>query len=304
MPSVLWTGKLSLSMSLVVNTSNILAWFGGNARDSDSMKQRVKLGYDGAFTDHITRYDELGLEFQIRAGKAQLEGLDVSGKEILDVGAGTGALSFLMLENGAAKVTCGDISEYMLSQCRKKAADKGYHEDRIDFRLLDAELLPFKDNSFDIVVTGMTLGLLPDQRQAIKEMARVVRPGGIVSIGAHGPEHYWEPTDTYFRAINKRYVLGYRLEFWPRDEKEVRKMMVQAGLSDIDTRREIWRNRFASGWDAFDFFTAISSAWWYANFPEEKRRADYQKVRDYFNKKNKNVVTDDIILAYGRKLSG
>ncbi|MGB8707272.1 MAG: methyltransferase domain-containing protein, partial [Dehalococcoidia bacterium] len=215
----------------------------------------------------------------------------------------TGALSFLMLEKGAVKVTCGDISEYMLSQCRKKATDKGYGEDKIDFRLLDAESLPFEDNSFDIVVTGMTLGLLPDQRQAIKEMARVVRPGGIVSVGAHGPEHYWEPADTYFRAINKRYVLGYRFEFWPRNEKEVHNMMAQAGLSDIRTRREIWRNRFASGGDAFDFFTAISSSWWYAKFPEEKRRADYQRVRDYFNKKNKNVVTDDIILAYGRKLS-
>ena len=303
MPSVLWTGKLSLPMKLLVNTSNVLAWLNGSARDTDSMKQRVKLGYDGAFTDHVTRYDELGLEFQIKAGKAQLEGLDMDGKEVLDVGAGTGALSFLMLEKGAAKVTCGDISEYMLSQCRKKAAEKGYSEDRIDFRLLDAESLPFEDNSFDIVVTGMTLGLLPDQGQAIKEMARVVRPGGTVSVGAHGPEHYWEPIDTYFRAMNKRYVLGYRLEFWPRNEREVRHMMAQAGLSGIHTKREIWRNRFPNGGEAFDFFAAISASWWYSKFPEEKRRDDYQKVRNYFKKNHKNQGTDDIILAYGRKLS-
>ncbi len=46
-----------------------------------------------------------------KAGKAQLEGLDVDGKEVLDVGTGTDALSFLMIEKGAAKVTCGDISE-------------------------------------------------------------------------------------------------------------------------------------------------------------------------------------------------
>ena len=120
------------------------------------MKQRVNIGYDGALIDHVTRYDQLGLGFQIRAGKDQLEGLNVNGKEILDVGSGTGALSFLMLDNGEAKVTCGDISEYMLSQCRKKATDKGYHEDRIYFRLLDAESLPLKDSSFDIAVTGMT----------------------------------------------------------------------------------------------------------------------------------------------------
>ena len=107
------------------------------------MKQRVKMGYDGAFTDHVTRYDELGLKFQIKAARAQLEDLDVKGKEVLDVGAGTGALSFLALEQGAAKVVCGDISQYMLDQCRKKAADRGFKEDRIEFRLLDAESLPF-----------------------------------------------------------------------------------------------------------------------------------------------------------------
>jgi ubiquinone/menaquinone biosynthesis C-methylase UbiE len=156
MRQILWTGKLSLPMKLMVNTSNILAWLNGNARDTNAMKERVELRYDGTFTDHVTRYDELGLEFQLRAAKAQLEGLDVGGKEVLDVGAGTGALSFLMLEEGAAKVTCGDISEYMLAQCRKKAAEKGYGKERIDFRVLDAESLPFADNSFDVAVTGMS----------------------------------------------------------------------------------------------------------------------------------------------------
>lgn len=301
MPSVLWTGKLSLPMKLLINTSNILAWLIGNARDTTAMKERVKLGYDGTFTEHVTMYDELGLEFQIKAAKAQLEGLDLRGKVVLDVGAGTGALSFLMLEKGAARVICGDISEYMLAQCRKKAADKGYGEDRIDFRVLDAESLPFEENKFDMVVTGMTLGLLPDQKQAIKEMVRVVRPGGYVSVGAHGPEHYWEAIDAYFRAITKRHVIGYRLEWWPRKETAVKNMLIQAGLINIQTQRIIWRNIFNAGGEAYDFFAAISSAFWYAKFPQEKRQKDYKKVREYFERKNIIQVTDDVILVHGLK---
>ena len=301
MPQILWRGKLSPSMKLVADASNVLAWLTGNARDASAMKQRVKMGYDGAFTDHVKRYDELGLRMQTKAAKAQLGDLDLKGKEVLDVGAGTGALSFLALEQGAAKVVCGDISKYMLEQCRKKASDKGFKQDQIDFKLLDAESLPFADNSFDVVITGMTLGLIPDQAKAISEMARVAKHGGSVAVGAHGPEHYWEAADTIFRSINKRYVLGYRLEFWPRTETEIRDMMAKAGLSDIRTGRMIWRNIFPTGGEACDFFAAISSSWWYARFPENKREEDFRKVREYFVKKNKNQVTDDVILGYGRK---
>ena len=301
MTTLFWTGKISPLMSLVINTSNIIAWITGNTKDSAAMKRRVQEGYDGIFTEHVTMYDELGLQFQIRAAKAQLDELDLEGKEVLDVGAGTGASSFLILERGAAKVTCGDISQYMLDQCRKKALNNGYGKDRIDFRLLDAESLPFDDNSFDVVMTGMTLGLLPNQSRAISEMTRVTKHGGFVSVGAHGPEHYWEAIDGYFRAITKRYVIGYRLEWWPRKETAVKNMVIQAGLTDIRAQRIIWRNVFPTGGEAYDFFAAISSAFWYAKFPQEKRQKDFKKVREYFERKKITQVTDDIILVHGRK---
>jgi len=301
MPSLFWTGKLSLPVKLLINTNNILAWLNGSTGDVDAMKERIKSGYDGNITDSVRHYDELGLENQIKAAKLQMEGLSIKGKEVLDVGAGTGALSFLLLQQGAKKVTCGDISEFMLNKCREKATDMGFKEDRIDFRLLDAESLPYAENSYDVVVTGMSFGLFPDQPKAIKEMFRVVRQSGFISVGAHGPEHYWEPMDAFIRSTNILYLVGYRPEFWPRTEIEVRNMMVKAGLSDITTRRVIWRNNYASGGDAWDFFAAISSSWQYSKYPPEKRQADYKKVRDYFNKNKKNIVTDDIILAYGRK---
>lgn len=301
MPPLFWTGKLSPPVKILMNLNGVLAWLNGSTRDTVAMKERVKSGYDGRFTDHVKKYDDLGLTFQIKAAKAQLEGLNVEGKEILDVGAGTGALSFLLLQQGAKKVTCGDISELMLDQCRKKALDMGIKEDRIGFRLLDAESLPFTDDSFDVVITGMSFGLFPNQLKAIKEMVRVVRQGGLASVGAHGPEHYWEPMDAFVRSTNIRYLMGYRPEFWPRTEMEVRNMINRAGLSEIESRKVTWRNTFPSGGEAWDFFAAISSSWQYSKYPPVKRQEDYQKVRDYFNRKNLNQVTDDIILAHGLK---
>jgi ubiquinone/menaquinone biosynthesis C-methylase UbiE len=301
MPTIFWTGKLSLPMMLMVNANNILAWLTGNVRDTAAMKDRVRQGYDGAFSEHVTRYDELGAEFQTKAATAQLEGMDLQGREVLDVGCGTGIISLLALQKGAAKVVCGDISNYMLEAGRTKADRQGYGADRIDFRQLDAESLPFEDASFDFVMTGMTLGLLPNTEKAVTEMVRVLRPSGLLSVGAHGPEHYWEACDASFRVINKRYVLGYRLEFWPRREEEVRRLLAQAGLIDIRTKRLTWLNEFKTGGDAYDFFAAISSNWWYAKVPPNKRAEETRKTRDYFDRKGIRQITDDITLAYGRK---
>ncbi len=301
MPTLFWTGKLSPSMKLMVNANNILAWFTGNARDAAAMKNRVRQGYDGAFSEHVTRYDELGAELQTKAATAQLEAVDLTGKVVLDVGCGTGILSLLALQKGAAKVVCGDISKYMLEIARAKADGRGYGADRITFRQLDAESLPFDDASFDCVVTGMTLGLLPNPGRAIAETVRVLRTGGLLSVGAHGPEQYWEACDASFRAINKRYVLGYRLEFWPRTEREIRQLLAAANVDDIQIRRLTWQNAFKTGSEAYDFFSAISSTWWYAKVPPDRRDKESRNTREYFERKKVTRITHDIILAYGRR---
>ena len=110
-----------MPMTLMVNANNILAWLTGNARNTTAMKDHVRQGYDGAFSEHVTRYDELGIRFQTKAALAQLEGVDLQGKEVLDVGCGTGVISLLALQKGAAKVVCGDISNYMLATAQDQS---------------------------------------------------------------------------------------------------------------------------------------------------------------------------------------
>ncbi|NLE95255.1 MAG: methyltransferase domain-containing protein [Dehalococcoidia bacterium] len=301
MARVIWTGKLTPSMHLLLNCSNLVAWATGSMRDTAAMKERVRRGYDGAFSDHVNHYDEVGATLQLRSASEQLKDVDVRGRSVLDIGGGTGVASFLMLRKGASRVVCGDISEQMLAHARENAVREGFEPGRIEFRQLDAEALPFPDESFDVVSTSMTMGLLPDQKTAIAEMARVARPGGLVSIGTHAPEHYWEPIDVSLRAMRKRFVFGYRLEWWPQTEQEVRGFMRQAGLEDIRTRRVTWRTDFGDGGKAFDFFAAISASWWYCRFPPNEVQREVERTRAYFVRKNARIVTDDIIVADARK---
>jgi len=301
MNSLFWTGKLTFPVKLIINTNNILSWLLGNTRNESEMKERVKLGYEGEFSDHVLRYDELTAFYQKRTAVAQLEGIKFQGKEVLDIGCGTGIVAFVALDSGAAKVTCGDISDYMLKRGRENAIALGHNLDQIQFRQFDAESLPYKDESFDIVITGMAFGLFPDQEKAVSEMFRVLKPGGLVSLGAHGPEHYWEAIDGTIRALTKKYLLGYRFEFWPGTEKQMNRLLVKYGFENVCTNRFIWRNLFSSATEACDFFAAVTSNWWYSKIPENRRLKEYEKTRQYFNKKVIRVVTDDVIVASGIK---
>ena len=298
MPALFWSGKLTFPMKLLVESNNILALFTGSASDILGMKERVRKGYEGEYTDHVHQYDELGLALQDRSARYQLEGLSLEGMRLLDVGCGTGALAQVAFEKGAHAAVCGDIAAFMLKLAAAKDVKAGVE---YSFCQLDVDNLPYRDGSFDAVISGMTFGTLPNQEQAFREMVRLTKPGGLVCIGAHGPEHYWEAIDASFRSLSKRHVLGYRLEWWPRTEKFIRSLLEQADLERIQSKRVTWRNDFKTGGAAYDFFAAISSTWWFANFPPEKRTKESEKIRNYFERKNIRIITDDIVVAYGYK---
>ena len=300
MPTIFWTGRLSCPMKLMANANNLLAWVLGNTRDTATMKAHVKKGYGGEVTNDISRYDEFGLKHYTKIATELLSGIDLKGKEVLEVGCGTGIMSHLAVERKPAKIVCGDQAEYVLNHCRKKAAERGVST-QMEFWQLDAESLPFPDGSFDAVISGMMLGVVPNPVKAIKEMARVLRTGGSLAVSTQGPQYYWEACDATFRKINIVRVLGYRIEYWPRRELDMKKYLKEAALKEIITRRLTWKDTFKTGGEAYDFFASTSSGWWFSKFPKGKVARESQKIRDYFNAKGVTKITQDIIFAYGRK---
>lgn len=100
-------------------------------------------------------------------------------RSAMDVGAGTGRHALSLAGRGVA-VTAVDPSPEMLAIARRKAAAAGLH---VDFHVAAIEEgLPAEDDQFDFLICALTLCHVADIDQAVRECARVVRPGGSILV--------------------------------------------------------------------------------------------------------------------------
>jgi ubiquinone/menaquinone biosynthesis C-methylase UbiE len=131
-------------------------------------------------------YAVVGTTLQI-VGEQLCESLDIrAGQKVLDVAAGNGNVSL-----AAARRFCDVIStDYvpaLLARGRERAAADRLN---IEFQQADAEALPFKDASFDAVVSTFGVMFTPDQDKAASELLRVCRPGGKIGLANWTPEGF------------------------------------------------------------------------------------------------------------------
>ena len=101
----------------------------------------------------------------------------LAGRQWLDVGCGTGALSQVILNHAAPQSVMGiDPSEGFVAHASRVISDP-----RAEFRVGDAQALPADDRTCDVVVAGLVINFVPQMAKAIAEMRRVTRPGGTVA---------------------------------------------------------------------------------------------------------------------------
>lgn len=128
----------------------------------------------------------IGVTLQI-VGELLAEAADIrAGERVLDIAAGNGNAT-LAAARRFAEVTSTDYVPELLNKGRARAIADGL---QVDFRIADAENLPFEESSFDVVLSTFGAMFTPNHMLPAREMLRVVRSGGRIGLANWTPEGF------------------------------------------------------------------------------------------------------------------
>lgn len=102
-------------------------------------------------------------------------------KYVLDVGCGAGQTPCFLVKKHGCRVVGVDINDRMIERSRERAEREGV-ADKAEFRVADAQDLPFEDDTFDAVITESVTAFPEDKQRAVNEYVRVTKPGGYVGL--------------------------------------------------------------------------------------------------------------------------
>lgn len=176
-----------------------------------SENQKVQEAATGKlFGELFAAYDDEAFKRSVELFKARFEdaGFDLSwfkGKACLDAGCGGGRYSIAMAHLGAAHVSGIDLGEQGVADARKRALALG--ADHVDFRVGSVADLPFPDESFDCIIHSGVLQHTADPIGVLRELSRVLRPGGMIYMLVYATEGLRWPLVQMLRPIAQR--LGF-----------------------------------------------------------------------------------------------
>jgi len=176
---------------------------------------------------------------------------------VLEIGCGVGLTPIYLAKKYGCRIMAIDLSREMIEKAKERAEKKGV-ADKIEFKVADAQKLPFKDNIFDAVILESVMAFIPDKKKAMKEFMRVVKKGGYIGF----TEVAWvkkPPADMEKKMDD---FAGSKL-LSPQEWKQV---LVDAGLTGIVAKtyklnmwNEVWDE--LRRWDIIEYLKVQYRAW-------------------------------------------
>jgi ubiquinone/menaquinone biosynthesis C-methylase UbiE len=178
---------------------------------------------------------------EFRKEAERLKAFLPDGGDVLEVAPGPGFLAIEMARDNRIRVTGLDISKTFVELARKNAAEEHV---RVDFRLGNAAQMPFADKSFDLLICRAAFKNFSEPERALKEMRRVLRPGGtgvIIDLRRDASmtdvKHAVE--SMHLGPVNRMLTtLTFRLMLLKRayTKEELENMLDRAGFKTVEVR--------------------------------------------------------------------
>jgi ubiquinone/menaquinone biosynthesis C-methylase UbiE len=270
---------------------------------TDAAKLKAAATYNAA-ADH---FDDDPLGFWARIGRWTIDRLELPpGATVLDVGCGTGASALPAAEKVGpqGRVIGVDLAERLLEIARQKAESRQLANTR--FEVGDMERLGYPDDHFHAVVSVFSIFFVADMARQVRELWRMVHPGGWLAITTWGPRMFAPGTSVWWNAVKEvRPDLVPAVSPWSRitEPQGMRDLLREAGIVDAEIVAEDGRQALRSPDDWWTIVLGSGFRWTVEQLGrdavEQVRSANLAQIR----RRNIDEVETNAIFATARKLS-
>lgn len=165
------TSSECLSMKMIYSERRV------DMKDSRNVKKASKEYFDSIASDYDNSYDGKFVNCMYQEIIERIQSLDKEPEAILDIGCGNGNIELMLRDITSARLYGIDISRSMIDEANKRLGK------RAEFYVGDSQMLPYKDNSFDVVLCNASFHHYPEPVKVLKEVKRVLRNKGVLILG-------------------------------------------------------------------------------------------------------------------------
>ncbi|GAB2646782.1 class I SAM-dependent methyltransferase [Gordonia jinhuaensis] len=249
--------------------------------EAETYDDKWSISYDERCIDYARgRFDAVAADAELPYGRA------------LELGCGTGFFLLNLMQSGVAeKGSVTDLSPGMVKVALRNAENLGLD---VDGRVADAERIPYEDNTFDLVVGHAVLHHIPDVEQSLREVLRVLKPGGrfvfagepstigdfyarwisratwwaTTNVTKFGPLQSWRRPQSELDESSRAAALEAVVDIHTFDPGELADLARRAGATEVDTATEELAAAVL-GWPVRTFEAAVPPeklGWGWARF--------------------------------------
>lgn len=205
-------------------------------------KEEMLARAEAVFNSASDYFDDPALSFWDRFGQRTIDRLSLrNGDRVLDVccGSGASAIPAALSVGATGKVLGIDIAESLLQLGRNKSKLQGL--ENIEFQYGDFENLGLPNESFDAIVCVFGIFFVPDMVEAIRELWRMVRPGGKLAITSWGKDVFEPANQIFWNAVEaERPDLVKKFTPWDRisDPVSLQSLLEAGGATQVEVFAE------------------------------------------------------------------